>query len=217
MKFGKRELIMSALVLALGTAVYVNWQFSTNDAKLNTERNDEDLGVAQYVNASVSPKDSDPKDSASKQTTESENKSDSKPEASKTESKPKENSSKNTSSVSTNTSEYFSKVRLERKQTQDELMELAQNVIEAADSSGKGKEEAVKHLNEMSDTIQQQSNVENLIIAKGFDDCVAFVQNGECSVVVTGQELKSDLLIAIKDIVMGQTGLSFDKIRVTHI
>ena len=35
--------------------------------------------------------------------------------------------------------------------------------------------------------------------------------------VVTGKELKSDTLIAIKDIVISQTGISFDKIRVTHI
>lgn len=221
MKFGKRELIMSALVLALGTAVYVNWQFSANETQLNADRSDEELGVAQYVNASVSPSENTSKGSSSgtssKQTSSSESKTESKSSASNTSSNQNTESNKNTSSVATNTEEYFSKVRLERQQIQDELLELAQNVIEASDSSGKGKEEAVKHLNELSDTIQQQSNVENLIIAKGFDDCVAFVQNGECSVVVTGQELKSDLLIAIKDIVMGQTGLSFDKIRVTHI
>ena len=69
----------------------------------------------------------------------------------------------------------------------------------------------------MTDIIRQQSNVENLIIAKGFDDCVAFIQNDECSIVVTGRELKSDMLIAIKDIVIGQTGIEFDKIRVTQI
>lgn len=221
MKFGKRELIMSALVLALGTAVYVNWQFSANETQLNAERSDEELGVAQYVNASVSPSENSSKGSSSgassKQTSSSESKTESKSAASNTSSNQNTESGKNTSSVATNTAEYFSKVRLERQQIQDELLELAQNVIEASDSSSKGKEEAVKHLNELSDTIQQQSNVENLIIAKGFDDCVAFIQNGECSVVVTGQELKSDLLIAIKDIVMGQTGLSFDKIRVTHI
>ena len=90
-------------------------------------------------------------------------------------------------------------------------------MIESTDVNGKGRKEAVEHLNKMTDIIQQQSNVENLIIAKGFDDCVAFIQNDECSIVVTGQELKSDMLIAIKDIVIGQTGIAFDKIRVTSI
>lgn len=214
MKFGKRELIMSALVLALGTAVYVNWQFNANESNLNAGRSDDELGVAQYVNASISSK---PVQSNTSSEDTSSNTSASSKASSKTESNEKENNSKNTSSVLSKSAEYFSKVRLERQQTQDELMELAKSVVEATDSNGKGREEAVEQLNKMSDTIQQQTNVESLIIAKGFDDCVAFIQNGECSIVVTGQELKSDLLIAIKDIVMGQTGLSFDKIRVTHI
>ncbi len=191
MKFGKRELIMSALVVSLGAAVYLNWQFGANPDRLSVEKSDEDLGVAHYVNAGIATPDK-----AEKQ----------------------QNSSQKTESVVSELSEeeeFFSKVRLERKQTQDELIELARSVVESTETSGKGKEEAVRQLNELSDIIQQQSNIENLVIAKGFDDCVAFIQNGECNVVVTGQELKSDLLIAIKDIVMGQTGFSFDKIRVT--
>lgn len=214
MKFGKRELIMSALVVSLGAAVYVNWQFSTNDDKLNAGT-DGDLGVAQYVNANISS------DTASSEKSES-NTSSGNSDKDSANTSSKSTSSQNdkdsdTSSALSSVEEYFSKVRLERQQTQDELIELAEEIVNATDSSGSGKEEAVKHLNELSDTIQQQSNVENLIIAKGFDDCVAFIQNGECSIVVTGQELKSDLLIAIKDIVMGQTGINFDKIRVTHI
>lgn len=219
MRFGKKELIMSALVVSLGAAVYINWQFNENEQNLNVSTDSSEIGAAHYVNASISSSE----DSSSKQTS-------SRSESSQTESKQQENSKtesnaamengsrSQTSSMSTTTAqEYFSKVRLERKQTQDELIELAKEIVEAADSSGKGKEAAVKQLSIMSDTIQQQSNIENLIIAKGFDDSVCFIQNGECSVVVTGQELKSDLLIAIKDIVIGQTGISFDKIKVTHI
>ena len=214
MKFGKKELIMSVLVVSLGAAVYVNWQFGANEQNLSTHSNDEDLGVAHYVNASIATTESSSDLTSSKNTSETSSGTSSKENSSKATTS---NESATSSKSTTNTQDYFAKVRLERQQTQDELIELAQGIVEATESSGKSKEEAVKQLNQMSDIIQQQMNVENLIIAKGFDDCVAFIQNGECSVVVTGQELKSDLLIAIKDIVMGQTGISFDKIRVTHI
>lgn len=193
MSFGKRELIMSALVVSLGAAVYLNWQFGANSDKLNVKNDDEDLGVAHYVNANIATSD--------------------------TASKKADTSSK-TSSVSSELSEtedYFSRVRLERRQTQDEMVDLARSIVEATETSGKGREEAVKQLNDLSNIIQQQGNIENLVKAKGFKDCVAFIQNGECSIVVTGMELKSDLLIAIKDIVMGQSGIEFDKIRVTQI
>ncbi|MFR1479586.1 MAG: hypothetical protein ACLSB9_29800 [Hydrogeniiclostridium mannosilyticum] len=36
MGFGKRQLILAALVVALGTAVYLNWQFTGNDDLLAT-------------------------------------------------------------------------------------------------------------------------------------------------------------------------------------
>ncbi len=201
MNFGKRELVLSALVVAMGTAVYLNWQFDSNKDKLAADNND-DLGVAHYVNAAIATSDNaSSKASSSKANVSS-------------ESVPQDDYY---SSVPTNAEDYFAKVRLERKQIQDDLIELAKEVIESTDQNGKGRKEAVEHLNKMSDIIQQQTNVENLIIAKGFDDCVAFIQNDECSIVVTGQELKSDTLIAIKDIVIGQTGISFDKIRVTHL
>ncbi len=204
MKFGKRELVLSALVVSLGAAVYINWQFNENADALNADTDNSELGVAQYVNAAVSS-----------QTTSDTDKSSSSAVSSSSTSSA-ESSSEGTSSLS-DTEQYFARVRLERQQTQDELLELAQETVEAADGSTAAKAAAVEQLNKLSDIIQQQTNIESLVIAKGFTDCVAFIQDNECSVVVTGQELKSDNLVAIKDIVMSQTGLSFDEISITQI
>ena len=49
MKFQKKHIIMAALVLALGTAVYVNWQFTGNNSSITSK----ELGAASYVNATV--------------------------------------------------------------------------------------------------------------------------------------------------------------------
>ena len=197
MSFGKRELIMSALVVSLGAAVYLNWQFGADADKLDVKSSDDELGAAHYVNANIATSDIAKRNTASAARSHAD-------------------TSSITSQLS-NAEDYFSRVRLERTQTQDEMIELARSIVESTESSGKGKEEAVKQLGDLSNTIQQQGNIENLIKAKGFKDCVAFIQNGECSVVVTGKELKSDMLIAIKDIVMGQSGIEFDRIRVTQI
>ena len=48
MKFQKKHVIASALILALGAAVYVNWQFNGGTAPASKE-----LGAASYVNATV--------------------------------------------------------------------------------------------------------------------------------------------------------------------
>ena len=50
MKFQKKHIISAALVLALGAAVYVNWQFGSSATKAKPK----ELGAASYVNADVS-------------------------------------------------------------------------------------------------------------------------------------------------------------------
>ena len=50
MKFQKKHIISAALVLALGAAVYVNWQCGSSAAKAKPK----ELGAASYVNADVS-------------------------------------------------------------------------------------------------------------------------------------------------------------------
>lgn len=49
MKFQKKYIVLAALVLALGTAVYVNWQF----AGTGTGTTSKELGAASYVSATV--------------------------------------------------------------------------------------------------------------------------------------------------------------------
>ncbi len=184
MKFGRRELIASLAVVAIGTAVYLNWQLEPRSPDIPDF--DDDIGTAHYVNAAIATKDT----------------------PSQTE--------EVTSQVSSE-EEYFSRVRLERQKTQDELITLARSVAQSDSTSGEAKKQAVKQLNDLLNTVSRQSNIEGLIISKGFDDCIAYIQNGECSVVVSGKELKSDTLTAIKDIVTSQSGIPFDKIRITQI
>ncbi len=55
MKFQKKYVVLAALVLALGTAVYINWQFSGNSNSTTAK----ELGAASYVSATVSPSSDD--------------------------------------------------------------------------------------------------------------------------------------------------------------
>lgn len=52
MKFGKRQIVLASLVLALGAAVYLNWQFAGNSQLPvgDTSSTTSELGAAQLVN-----------------------------------------------------------------------------------------------------------------------------------------------------------------------
>lgn len=202
MKFGKRQLVLAALVVALGAAVYLNWQFADNGSLIQqTSANaNKEIGQAQFVNNSTDS-------SVSKDKNTSSNTSSS--------------SSKDTSSKKTQPSEdalaYFAQVKVERQKTHDGAVDLAKEVLESADSSDEAKKEAVNKAAEIAKNMEQETNIESLIKAKGFTQCLAFIQNGECSIVVCKGELNDDGIIAIKDIVTGQSGIEFDNIKITEV
>lgn len=62
MKFQKRHVVLAALVLALGTAVFINWQFSDGDNLIKDVS--KELGAATYVNADANATDDEVSDVA---------------------------------------------------------------------------------------------------------------------------------------------------------
>lgn len=199
MKLGKRQFIIAALVVALGAAVYLNWQFSANDSLLanadesSTTSTSKEIGEAKYVNTSVSKNSEGSKSEVtSEEATEEVN--------AKAEEK----------------SEYFAQAELKRKQAQDEELELLNNIIEDTDKNDTAKAEAVKQVAEITKRIEQQSNIESLIKAKGFNECIAFISNGECSIVVSAGDVTNAGAITIKDIVHKQSGIEYNKITITE-
>ncbi|HHZ05692.1 MAG TPA: SpoIIIAH-like family protein [Clostridiales bacterium] len=199
MKLGKRQLIMAGLVIALGAAVYLNWQFSDNTKLLtptSTMTSAKELGKAEFVNSS-----SDPTVAAGDDTQDTAGK----------------NSPEVSTSPTVNAEEYFAQAKTDRQQAQDEITDLAKEVLESAQSDDAAKAQAIANAAVLAQNIEKQSNIENLIKAKGFADCLVFIQNEDCSVVVNDSDLSEDDILIIKDIVKGQSGVVFDKIKITAV
>ncbi len=185
MKFHKRQLILASLVVALGAAVYLNWQFSDTrefDAPDAIETAHE-LGEARYVNTS--------KISESPGTT-------------------------TTSDPSSQTKKFFAEASSNRQKSHDQATEKLKSLIDSQNTDEEIKKEILKQSEELANNIEQESNIENLIKAKGFGDCIVFIQNGECSVIVSPGNLKESTAIVIRDIVTGQSGIKSDKIKITE-
>lgn len=203
MKFGKRQLVLAALVVALGAAVYLNWQFSDNDIISSTSVSDstkeKELGDSLLVNS----------------TTNGEKKTENTTETKADGEKVQDNSAGENNNVDSAT--YFATAKTERQKAQDEMTELAQEVLKSAEESAEAKVEAVAQAAAIAKNIETQSNIESLIKAKGFTECLAFIQNEECVVTVLKAEMSDEKIVVIKDIISGQAGISFDKIKITEI
>lgn len=199
MKIGKKQLILTGLVLTLGAAVYLNWQFSGNTDLLSGSDAvsvSKELGEAEFVNTSSDKKAGE---STAPKSTE------------------KSSSKESTASASKSSDEYFSQAKVNRQQTQDDIAEMTKKILESSEESDTAKAEAVAKAAELATVMEQQTNVESLIKAKGFEECMVFIQNGECSIVVRDSDLTADDALIIKDIATGQTGITVDKIKVTAV
>lgn len=121
----------------------------------------------------------------------------------------------------TTSSDYFAAVRLSRQQARDSAVELLQEAMayaENGEGSGKDVESAVE-LEQIVQTALSEAQIESLIIAKGYTDCVAYMSGEGISVAVAAPEggLQPEDVAVIADIVISQSSYSLEDIRVVEV
>lgn len=196
MGIGKRQLVLASLVVALGAAVYLNWVFQGEEPLIATDTltSAGELGAAQLVNGKGSDNQSSAP-STSSEASKAPDSSESVPTAAKVD-------------------EYFTEAKLSRQKARDASVDMLEKVLSDASANDAAKKESVEQAAQIAQNIIQESNIESLIKAKGFADCVVFIQKDECSVVVRSDGLLPNEAIAIKDIIGGQAGIAYDKIKI---
>lgn len=102
---------------------------------------------------------------------------------------------------------YFSATLVSRQKARDEALEVLQAVVDNADSSEASKTEALAEIATIADEIQKEANIESLITAKGFAQCVAVLNGDTASIVVSADTLQPAQIAQINAIVYEQTGI----------
>lgn len=120
-----------------------------------------------------------------------------------------DNVDNNTSNNTTNTTDtYFSATLVSRQKARDEALEVLQAVVDNAESSEEVKTEALAGISEIAEEIQKEANIESLITAKGFEQCVAVLNGDTISIIVSADTLQPAQLAQINAIVYEQTGIA---------
>lgn len=119
--------------------------------------------------------------------------------------------------VQTTSMDYFAAVRLSRQQARDSAVNLLQEAMAYSESSKEA--EAAVELEQIVQTALSEAQIESLIIAKGYTDCVAYMSGEGISVAVSAPEggLQKEDVAVIADIVMAQSDYSLDDIRVVEV
>ncbi len=117
----------------------------------------------------------------------------------------------------TNTTNYFAAVRLSRQEARDSAVSLLQEAM------AYGSQEQVEKTNAQLEQIIQyalsEAQIESLVIAKGYADCVAYITENGISVAVAAPEggLQSTDVAVIADVVLSQSDFTMNDIRVVEV
>ncbi len=85
-------------------------------------------------------------------------------------------------------SSYFSTARLNRQQARDNAISLLQEAAKDEKADQAAVDEANQAIQTMADATMTEAQIENLVTAKGYTDCVAFMGEDSISVVVSAME-----------------------------
>lgn len=196
MKLWKRNAVVAVIVLFVCAAVYLNWSYSQegNGVSAGTGKV---LGEAALVGGSGADTDAlfGNKGGAS----------------------PTPSASDGTETQAPQTSSgYFASARLNRQQARDNALSLLQEAAKDEKADQAAVDEANQAIQTMADATMTEAQIENLITAKGYADCVAFLGEDSISVVVSAMEngMTDADAARIGEIVKEQTGLNADQIKI---
>lgn len=190
MIIGKRHLVLAGLLIALGAAVYLNWQFAPTETILDTSGGSkssysEEGYIAVSTNTvSDSSASADIADQDAVETAV--------------------------------TKDLFAQTREERQKTRQEALDTIEDIIEDASLDKSQKEQAVNSAARIAENMDREASIELLIKAKGYEDCVVVISDAQVNVVlpVPAEGLKSSDAAIIRDIVVGQLDISPASIKI---
>ncbi|MFR1796494.1 MAG: SpoIIIAH-like family protein [Ruthenibacterium sp.] len=192
----KRQLTILTLILALGVAVYLNWEYAKTDSSfvLPTQTQAEEdalLANAQAEDAPVMEALPDKKYGEAQLVSVSENSSD----------------------------QYFETARLTRTKTRDEALDKLQQSLKATGLTEEEKAQLKDTLSSTISNISLESDIENLVKAKGFADCVVFIDGENVDLAVkTGPEgLSKNEVAQLRDIILGKVQTSAQNISIVEV
>ena len=176
----KRHAVVLAVLVLVGTSVYLNWRYADNVAETGKI-----LGQATLVNQNGE---------GVTQTGENEE-------------------------VLSVSGSYFDTARLSRQQARDSALTLLQDAAAEEGSDPAVKDETTQAIQTMADYTVTEAQIENLVLAKGYTDCVAFIGDGSLSLVVAAPEqgLTQADTARIIDVVNQVAEFSADQIKIIEV
>ncbi|MDP4133153.1 MAG: SpoIIIAH-like family protein [Bacillota bacterium] len=115
------------------------------------------------------------------------------------------------------TQDYFANSRVERETGRSKSKESLNAIVNNKNSSEAAKQEAENRLIDMASRIEQEASAEGEIKARGFKDCVVFINDSSVSVIVkSDSELTGTDAAKIQEIIVRLTGRNPEEVKIVR-
>lgn len=116
--------------------------------------------------------------------------------------------------IETASSSFFSEYRLERDKNRSKEVEMWQDIINSDKAEENFKNMAQQELVKIVALTEKEMIIENLIVARGFNDALVFLTDDSATVIVEAKELTPANIAQIQDIVVRKTKLDPKDIKI---
>ena len=116
-------------------------------------------------------------------------------------------------------SSYFAAARLTRQTARDEALNLLEISVSSDAASQETIDAAMAVISHMAETTLLETQIENMLIAKEYADCVIYISDDKVTVTVPApaEGLTSEAVAKITDIITTETQFTMDQINIIEI
>lgn len=112
--------------------------------------------------------------------------------------------------------EYFSKSKLERDKMYSQMLETYEKVLNSTNSLETQRQSATEEIKKINNTKNSIMICENLILIKGFENCVIFVNGASVSIIVEDDELSVEEVAQIQNIISREMNAQIENIHIQN-
>lgn len=195
----RRQLTMITLIIALGVAVYLNWQYAKSNPLITED------GQTQAVAAGAQQSDSSDtiNDILDNDSTGNKNYGD----------------AQLVSAGAQSVDDYFEQAAYNRTKNRDEALDKLQKSLKNAKLTQDEKEQLTAELTALLTGITNEGDIENMVTAKGFERCLVTISGEKVNVAVAngGNPLTAEQVAQIRDIILSKTEVEVKNITIVEV
>lgn len=108
----------------------------------------------------------------------------------------------------------FAEMNLTRQRSRDEALEVLNTVALSDTAVDEVKADAMNEIQQIAKDIESEANIESLVKAKGFDQCVAVVNGNSASIIIKTDGLLQNEVAQISEIVYKEAGINPQDLKI---